>query len=357
MALTGSVYRLGRQNRTILRVGSSVLGNDQFSAAVSDPSRVPARWKHSTPMNTAVLFVPQQEAWVVERMGKFHRTLEPGLNLLIPIIDRIKYVQSLKEITIEIPQQSAISLDNVSLNIDGVLYLRIMDPYKASYGVEDPEFAITQLAQTLMRSEIGKINMDTLFKERDTLNSHIVKQINSASEAWGIQCKRYEIRDIRMPPRVQEAMQMQVEAERKKRAAVLESEGIMAAEINIAEGKKQSKILQSEASKQELINQAQGNAQAVVAAGEARAKSLELVSAALCLENGHSAASLAVAEKYVVAFSELARTNNTLILPANAGDVSGMVAQAMTIYQKMKPQEEQPKQLEAVKEANEINLD
>merc|ERR1719369_2572047 len=286
-------------------------------------------------MNTAVLFVPQQEAWVVERMGKYHRVLEPGLNILIPILDRIKYVQSLKEIAIDIPQQAAITLDNVTLNIDGVLYLRITDAYKASYGVEDPEFAITQLAQTLMRSEIGKITMDTLFRERDHLNAHIVKSINLASEAWGIQCMRYEIRDIRLPPRVQEAMQMQVEAERKKRAAVLESEGIMAAEINVAEGRKKSRILASEAEKQELINSAQGSAQAVIVAGEARAKSIELVSQALCKENGHNAASLAVAEKYVMAFQELARTNNTLLLPANTGDVTSMVSQAMTIYQKL----------------------
>merc|ERR1719369_806097 len=220
-------------------------------------------------MNTAILFVPQQEAWVVERMGKYHRVLEPGLNILIPILDRIKYVQSLKEIAIDIPQQAAITLDNVTLNIDGVLYLRIIDPYKASYGVEDPEFAITQLAQTLMRSEIGKITMDTLFREREQLNIQIVRAINAASEAWGIQCMRYEIRDIRLPVRVQEAMQMQVEAERKKRAAVLESEGIMAAEINVAEGKKQARILASEAEKQELINSAEGKAQSVVAAGEA----------------------------------------------------------------------------------------
>merc|ERR1719244_1789650 len=204
------------------------------------------------------MFVPQQEAWVVERMGRFNSVLEPGLNILFPVIDKVRYVQSLKEIAIDIPQQSAISLDNVAINIDGVLYLRIKDPYKASYGVEDPEFAITQLAQTTMRSEIGKITLDTLFRERDNLNTAIVIAINQASEAWGIQCMRYEIRDIRMPARVQEAMQMQVEAERKKRAAILESEGIKTAEINVAEGRKQSKILESEAEKQQLINEAQG---------------------------------------------------------------------------------------------------
>jgi len=330
----------------------SVLGQDQFSAAI--PQRAPVRWKHSTPMNTLIMFVPQQEAWVVERMGKFHRILDPGLNVLIPVVDKIKYVQSLKEIAIDIPQQTAITIDNVTLNIDGVLYLRVKDPYKASYGVEDPEFAITQLAQTTMRSEIGKITLDTLFRERESLNLSIVSAINTASEAWGIECMRYEIRDIRMPARVQEAMQMQVEAERKKRAAILESEGIKAAEINVAEGKKQSRILSSEAEKQELINAAEGAAQAVIAAGNARAKSIEMVSKSLCEVNGQNAASLAVAEKYVQAFQSLAKTNNTLILPANAGDVTGMVAQAMTIYSKLKvPDQQQGQVLEPVPEEQE----
>jgi len=270
-------------------------------------------------------------------MGRFSTILEPGLNLLIPVIDKVKYVQSLKEIAIDIPQQSAISLDNVSLNIDGVLYLRIMDPYKASYGIEDPEFAITQLAQTTMRSEIGKISLDMLFRERENLNIQIVQAINQASKAWGIECMRYEIRDIRLPDRVQEAMQMQVEAERKKRAAVLESEGIKTAEINIAEGKKQSEILKSEAEKAQLINAATGHAEAVRLAGEARAKSIRMVAEALGDKDGASAASLAVAENYVEAFGKLAKESNTLLLPANTGDVTGMVSQALAIYRKLEP--------------------
>ena len=208
MALKGSLMFLGKHSSAALR-GHPALA---YRMAVSGPMLVSQRDKSggSTPINVGVMFVPQQEAWVVERMGKYNKILEPGLNFLIPILDKVKYVQSLKEIAIDIPQQSAISMDNVAINIDGVLYLRIMDPYKASYGIEDPEFAITQLAQTTMRSEIGKISLDGLFKERENLNIQIVQAINVASEAWGIQCMRYEIRDIKLPERIQEAMQMQV---------------------------------------------------------------------------------------------------------------------------------------------------
>uniref|UniRef100_A0A6I8QJV6 Stomatin-like protein 2, mitochondrial n=1 Tax=Xenopus tropicalis TaxID=8364 RepID=A0A6I8QJV6_XENTR len=291
------------------------------------------------PMNTVVLFVPQQEAWVIERMGRFHRILEPGLNVLIPILDRIRYVQSLKEIVINVPEQSAVSLDNVTLQIDGVLYLRIMDPYKASYGVEDPEYAVTQLAQTTMRSELGKLTLDKVFRERESLNANIVDAINQASDYWGIKCLRYEIKDIHVPPKVKEAMQMQVEAERRKRAMVLESEGTRESAINVAEGQKQAQILASEAERAEQINKAAGEANAILAKAKARGDAIRMLAEALTQQNGNAAASLTVAEQYVLAFSKLAKESNTILLPTNTGDISSMVAQAMGIYGKMTQQQ------------------
>ncbi|XP_023799733.1 stomatin-like protein 2, mitochondrial [Cyanistes caeruleus] len=299
-------------------------------------------------MNIGVLFVPQQEAWVVERMGKFHRILEPGLNFLIPLLDRIRYVQSLKEIVINVPEQSAVTLDNVTLQIDGVLYLRVMDPYKASYGVEDPEYAVTQLAQTTMRSELGKLSLDRVFRERESLNASIVDAINQASDCWGIRCLRYEIKDIHVPPRVKESMQMQVEAERRKRATVLESEGTRESAINVAEGQKQAQILASEAQKAEQINKAAGEANAMLVKARAKAEAIQLLAAALAQQHGNAAASLSVAEQYVNAFSKIAKDSNTVLLPANTGDVTNMVAQALGIYttltkpQAVKTQDEMP---------------
>ncbi|NXE55436.1 STML2 protein, partial [Casuarius casuarius] len=300
----------------------------------------PQRWNSGLPVNIGVLFVPQQEAWVVERMGKFHRILEPGLNFLIPLLDRIRYVQSLKEIVINVPEQSAVTLDNVTLQIDGVLYLRVMDPYKASYGVEDPEYAVTQLAQTTMRSELGKLSLDRVFRERESLNASIVDAINQASDCWGIRCLRYEIKDIHVPPRVKESMQMQVEAERRKRATVLESEGTRESAINVAEGQKQAQILASEAEKAERINKAAGReANAMLVKARAKAEAIQLLAAALAQQHGNAAASLSVAEQYVSAFSKLAKDSNTVLLPANTGDVTNMVAQALGIYSTLtKPQ-------------------
>ncbi|KAB5543796.1 hypothetical protein PHYPO_G00083760 [Pangasianodon hypophthalmus] len=319
--------------RTVVcRAGSGLLKHPCRNVPVFWGTRAQQRWASSLPMNTVILFVPQQEAWVVERMGRFHRILEPGLNLLIPILDRIRYVQSLKEIVIDVPEQSAVSLDNVTLQIDGVLYLRILDPFKASYGVEDPEYAVTQLAQTTMRSELGKLTLDKVFRERESLNSNIVHSINQASDDWGIRCLRYEIKDIHVPPRVKESMQMQVEAERKKRATVLESEGTREAAINVAEGRKRAQILASEGEKAEQINKAAGEANALLAKAEAKAEAIRLLSDALTQQNGNAAASLSVAEQYVSAFSNLAKQSNTVILPSNTGDVSSMVTQAMAIY-------------------------
>ncbi|XP_047432006.1 stomatin-like protein 2, mitochondrial isoform X2 [Mugil cephalus] len=314
--------------RTLCRAGGSVLKTVP-RLCVCPAQR---RWASRLPLNTVVLFVPQQEAWVVERMGRFHRILEPGLNFLIPILDRIRYVQSLKEIVIDIPEQSSVSLDNVTLEIDGVLFLRILDPFKASYGVEDPEYAVTQLAQTTMRSELGKLTLDKVFRERESLNFNIVEHINQASDEWGIRCLRYEIKDIQVPPRVKESMQMQVEAERRKRATVLESEGTREAAINVAEGRKRSQILASEGEKAEQINRAAGEAQAVLAKAEAKSEAIRLLSGALAEQNGGAAASLSVAEQYVSAFSKLAKESNTVLLPSSTGDVSRMVSQAMTIY-------------------------
>lgn len=314
------------------RVGGGLLKHSRQTVHALWGTRAQQRWASSLPMNTVVLFVPQQEAWVVERMGRFHRILEPGLNFLIPILDRIRYVQSLKEIVIDVPEQSAVSLDNVTLQIDGVLYLRILDPFKASYGVEDPEYAVTQLAQTTMRSELGKLTLDKVFRERESLNSNIVHSINQASDEWGIRCLRYEIKDIHVPPRVKESMQMQVEAERRKRATVLESEGTRESAINVAEGRKQAQILASEGEKAEQINKAAGEANAVLAKAEAKAKAIRLLSEALTQQNGNAAASLSVAEQYVSAFSKLAKESNTILLPSNTGDISSMVTQAMTIY-------------------------
>ncbi|KAL2100460.1 hypothetical protein ACEWY4_004854 [Coilia grayii] len=317
--------------RTVLRTGGALLRHSGRSVpGVWTPAQ--QRWASSLPMNTVVLFVPQQEAWVVERMGRFHRILEPGLNFLIPVLDKVRYVQSLKEIVIDVPEQSAVSLDNVTLQIDGVLYLRILDPFKASYGVEDPEYAVTQLAQTTMRSELGKLTLDKVFRERECLNSNIVHSINQASDDWGIRCLRYEIKDIHVPQRVKDSMQLQVEAERKKRATVLESEGNREAAINVAEGRKQAQILASEAEKTEQINRAAGEASAVLAKAEAKAKAIRVLSDAFAEQNGNAAASYSVAEQYVSAFSNLAKQSNTVLLPSNTGDISSMVTQAMSIY-------------------------
>jgi regulator of protease activity HflC (stomatin/prohibitin superfamily) len=280
-----------------------------------------------------VKIVPQQQAWVVERLGRFHKVLEPGLNFLIPFIDRLAYRHSLKETAIDIASQAAITQDNVSLIIDGVLYLKITDPKQASYGVTDPIFAISQLAQTTMRSEIGKIHLDKTFEERETLNVSIVHSINQASIVWGIQCLRYEIKDITPPENIKRAMDLQVAAERQKRASVLESEGKRQSQINIAEGQKQQVVLASEAALTDQVNRARGEAEAILAVAEATAKGIEMVAASIGKPGGAEAVALRVAEQYVAAFSNLAKEGNTILLPADTGDAGVMVAKALGVFE------------------------
>ncbi|KAL5341781.1 hypothetical protein BJX70DRAFT_357901 [Aspergillus crustosus] len=291
----------------------------------------------SLPVNTVIRFVPQQTAWIVERMGKFHRILEPGLAILVPFLDRIAYVKSLKESAIEIPSQNAITADNVTLELDGVLYTRVFDAYKASYGVEDAEYAISQLAQTTMRSEIGQLTLDHVLKERAALNINITQAINEAAQAWGVTCLRYEIRDIHAPDGVVEAMHRQVTAERSKRAEILDSEGQRQSAINIAEGRKQSVILASEADKIERINRAAGEAQAIRAKAAATANAIETVAQAIEAgqSNAHGAMSLNIAEKYVEAFGKLAHEGTAVVVPGNMGDLGGMIANAMAVYGKV----------------------
>lgn len=287
----------------------------------------------SPPSNTILRVVPQQTAYVVERFGRFHRILTPGLHVLIPFVERIAYAHSLKETTIPVPNQTAITKDNVSLTIDGVLYVKVVDPYSASYGVENALYAVTQLAQTSMRSELGKITLDVVFAERDSLNQSIVESIQPAATAWGLQVLRYEIRDVLPPTGVRQAMELQAEAERRKRAQVLESEGQRQAKINIAEGNRAEVILASEASQQDQINRATGEAEAIYRRADATSQGIRLLADSISKAGSSEAISLRIAEQYLEAFSQLAKKGNTILLPANVNNPASMIAQALGVFQ------------------------
>jgi regulator of protease activity HflC (stomatin/prohibitin superfamily) len=278
---------------------------------------------------TAVV-VPQQNAFVVERLGRFSGVLDAGFHILVPFVDTIRYRHLLKEQAFDIPEQVCITKDNVQVAVDGILYLKVMDPERASYGISDYRFAITQLAQTTLRSEIGKIDLDRTFEERTHINTQVVTELDKASEAWGVKVLRYEIKNITPPQDILAAMEKQMRAEREKRAVVLQSEGERDAAINNAEGQKQQVIKASEANKQQRINEAEGQASAILAVAKATAEGIRSVAQAIEAPGGFEAVQLRVAEQYITQFGHLARAGNSLIIPSNLSDVGSMIALAMT---------------------------
>lgn len=275
--------------------------------------------------------VPQQHAWVVERLGKYHATLGPGLNIVLPFIDRIGYKHSLKEIPLDVPSQVCITKDNTQLQVDGILYFQVTDAMRASYGSSNYIAAITQLAQTTLRSVIGRMELDKTFEEREHINKAIVSAIDESAANWGVKVLRYEIKDLTPPKEILHAMQAQITAEREKRALIAASEGRKQEQINIASGEREAAIAKSEGDKQAAINRAQGQAAAILAIAEASAEALRKTAAAIREPGGADAVNLKVAEQYVNAFSQLAKTNNSLIVPADMSDISGLIAGAMQV--------------------------
>ena len=281
-------------------------------------------------IKTAVV-VPQQSAYVVENLGKYARTLSPGFNILVPFLERVAYKHTLKEQTIDVEEQICITSDNVQVGVDGVLYLQVMDARNASYGIADYLFAIAQLAQTTLRSEIGKIELDKTFEERSHINLRVVEELDQASNTWGVKVLRYEIKNINPPADVVTAMEKQMRAEREKRATVLQSEGERDAKINEAEGEKQRVIKESEAAQQQQINEANGEAAAILSIAEATAEGLRKVADALNAEGGDKAMQLRIAEDYLERFGNLAKEGNTLIVPANLSDMASMIGAATRV--------------------------
>jgi regulator of protease activity HflC (stomatin/prohibitin superfamily) len=290
---------------------------------------------------TAVV-VPQQNAFVVERLGKYSKTLNAGFHILWPFVDKVAYKHTLKEQAADIPEQICITKDNVQVGVDGVLYLQVLDPRRASYGIGNYMFAISQLAQTTLRSEIGKIDLDRTFEERGTINSNVVAELDKASDPWGVKVLRYEIKNINPPRDVLSAMEKQMRAEREKRAVILASEGVRDAKINEAEGEKQRVIKESEAAKLQQINEAQGEAEAIMAVATATAEGLRRVANAVIDEGGSEAMQLRIAEQYIQEFGNLAKTGNTYVVPANLGDLTSMMALATDIAKGKKSGETAP---------------
>jgi regulator of protease activity HflC (stomatin/prohibitin superfamily) len=278
-----------------------------------------------------VRVVPQQNAWVVERLGKFHQVLEPGLNIIIPFIDRVAYRHSLKEVPLDVAEQVCITKDNTQLAVDGLIYFQVTDPRLASYGTSDYVSAIVQLAQTTLRSEVGKMELDQSLQSRDVINRSIVAVLDEAGRSWGVKVLRYEVKNLTPPEAILRAMQAQITAEREKRALIAKSEGEKQQEINLAEGEKQAAILTSEGQKQSAINKAQGEATALRVVADATAAAVNVVAEAIGKEGGLQAANLKVAELYIGALGHLAKTNNTMIIPTNLSDVASVVASAMTV--------------------------
>ncbi len=279
--------------------------------------------------------VPQKTVFIVERLGKYHSTLEAGFHILIPFIDRIAYKHSLKENAIDVPSQSCITKDNIQVEVDGILYFQIMDPVKTSYGVNDYGFASIQLAQTTMRSEVGKIDLDKTFEERDKINSEIVSAVDKASVPWGLKVTRYEIKNIVPPPSIKDAMEKQMRAEREKRALIAESEGDKQAKINRAEGDKQEAIARSEGEKMKRINEAEGRAQEIERVAMATARGIREIASAINEQGGRDAVNLRIAEQYLSEFGKLAQKNNTLIIPSNLSDIAGTVGTVAKIFSTM----------------------
>jgi regulator of protease activity HflC (stomatin/prohibitin superfamily) len=275
--------------------------------------------------------VPQQSAFVVENLGKFSRTLQAGFHILVPFIDRVAYRHNLKEQAIDIPEQICITRDNVQVGVDGVLYLQVLDARQASYGITNYQFAIAQLAQTMLRSEVGKIDLDRTFEERQQINAAVVSELDKASAPWGVKVLRYEIKNITPPHDVLSAMEKQMRAEREKRAVILTSEGERDAKINAAEGEKQRVIKESEATRQQHINEAEGQAQAILAVSAATGEGLRRIAEALGTQGGLDAMRLRIAEQYIAQFGQLAREGNTFVVPANLSDLASMLTLATSV--------------------------